>query len=122
MDSEALKQMDYESFKGHMEQQWRIFDREATEAKNSQQALEWMVDWYRRLPTECEEFAGQVVSEWLVTGSDAQRFDALVLARRFRLSSAAPALVALRDRLREDEAPPARFELKKVEAVLHQLG
>lgn len=114
--------MEYEGFRRHMNHQWEIFDREATEAKNSREALAWISDWYRRIPTECEDFASKVVSEWLLADNGRKRFDAIAVVSEHHLVNAVPALKALRDRLGKTAGAPARHDREQVEKVLRELG
>jgi hypothetical protein len=84
-------------------------------------ALERLSELYRGLSQSERGFADQVLAEWLKSDQEARRFDAVALIREFRVTSAAPALRDLAQRLTRSDDPGAPFEREKVEGLLQEL-
>jgi hypothetical protein len=100
---------------------WESADREALELKDSYLALDRLHTLYHGLDSSERELADQVVAEWLLSGEEAKRFDAVALIRDFKIASAVPALQRLADELDRSDDPGARFEREKVDGLLAEL-
>lgn len=66
--------------------------------------------WYRRLDEEHRLLADVVIADWLLSDSEAKRFDAVGMVREFRIKQAVTALSDLARRLACESYPAARFE------------
>jgi hypothetical protein len=74
-----------------MESYRRSADEEAQSLKDSYLALDRLHAVYRKFDAEEKAMAGQVLSEWALSGDENVRFDAVALIDDFKVASAAPA-------------------------------
>jgi hypothetical protein len=65
--------------------------------------------------------ADVVIAEWVLSGDEKKRFDALVMIADMNISSARSALEILVRRLASDPNPGARFESAKVDRIITAL-
>lgn len=99
----------------------RAAETEGQASREGMLPLERLRDAYSRF-TPLEQVLGeQVLAEWLDSGDENRRFDALALIDEFRIAAAVPALGRLADRLKESRAPGAPFEREKIGRVLDRL-
>lgn len=108
-------------FRREMDQYWESVDREALEMKDSYLALDRLHSLYRRLDEDERALADEILCEWVLSDTEAKRFDAMAVIREFRVSRAVPALEQLSRRLRGRGEPGAPFEQEKIEGLLSEL-
>jgi hypothetical protein len=113
--------MRLDAFRARMNSYRKDLDDEAAALKHSQMALAKLLTWYRGLSSDERRLADSVLDEWIISESEAVRFDALALIDEFKVTTATSALRRLADRLGSSPAAGAPFELKKIERVLRDL-
>jgi hypothetical protein len=86
--------------------------------KDSFSALDRLKGWYQRLDDRDRAQANRVIADWLLSETEAKRFDAVALVRGFRITEAVPALRELSQRLALQSTPGAPFEREKVDTLL----
>ena len=96
-------------------------DQEAKALKESNLALERLHRFYGSLEAEDRILADQVLDEWILSGDENVRFDAMSLVDDFSILTALPALKELAHRLSASVAPSAPYELTKVNRVIGDL-
>jgi hypothetical protein len=97
-------------------------EREATVLKESYLELERLLGFYQKLDPAERSMADQVIAEWVLSGDENLRFDALALVDEFRIRAAMPALGALSTRLASSAAPSAPYERQNVDRILLELA
>lgn len=75
-------------FRREMDQYWGSVDNEALEMKDSYLALDRLHSLYRRLDDAERALADQVLSEWVLSDTEAKRFDAMAVIGEFRVRRA----------------------------------
>lgn len=105
-----------------MDEFWESANREAREFKDSYLALDRLIALYRSFGQVERKLADDVLAQWVLSGSEAKRFDALALIRNFGIASAVPALHTLAVKLEHSDDPGAPFEREKVMALLSELN
>lgn len=108
-------------FRREMDQYWASVDREALEMKDSYLALDRLHSLYRRLDEADRALADEVLCEWVLSDTEAKRFDAMAMIRAFRVEHAVPALEQLSRRLENSDEPGAPFEQEKIGGLLSEL-
>jgi hypothetical protein len=112
--------MKLDEFRSKMETHRRAADDEARQLKDSYYALAKLESLYRTLDREERALADQVISEWVLSGDEGRRFDALSLIEDFHIKSARPALAVLTARLASSVQPGAIFECHKVDRIIKE--
>ena len=87
----------------------------------SQEAVLRLSHAYTLLQPDERRVVDEVLSEWLYSEDENQRFDALALIREHRIVSAVRALEELAQRLAHSDDPGAPYELAKVKRIVNQL-
>ncbi len=100
----------------------KVANEEALSLKNSQLALERLQAVFRRFTSAERVLADKILAEWILSDDETVRFDAMVLADRFRIRDVTPALSELAHRLRHSKVPSAVYELKLVDRVAAALA
>jgi hypothetical protein len=114
--------MNIESFRLRMNGFWHDVDLEAATLKGSYLALEMLHGFYAKLDHSEKNLANIVLSEWLLSGSESKRFDALALIGEFSIISTMPALDELARMLSRNDSPSAPFDLAKVNRLIEKLS
>lgn len=114
--------MKLDEFRREMEEYRRDVDEEARSLKDSYLALERLQTLYRKFDADQREMADRVLAEWVVSGDEKVRFDALALIDEFRIASGITALRELADRLTTSGAPGAPYELQKVQRIMRSIA
>lgn len=111
-----------EDFRAAADRLWETVNEEADRLKDSYVALDRLYAWYRQLDTLERPVADEVVAGWVMSDTEAKRFDAVALIREFEVVRAVPALRELARRLGKSGDPGAPFEREKVESLAAELG
>ena len=90
--------------------------------KDSYLALERLLRFYQKLDPAEQRMADQVIAEWVLSGDENVRFDALALVDQFRIGAAMSALGTLSTRLASSASPSAPYEHQKVARILLELA
>jgi hypothetical protein len=96
-------------------------DERATALKDSQLALDELLQLYERLDDSERALANDVIAEWVASDDEKLRFDALALIDRYVIGGAVESLQGLAERLRVMRTPGAPYELQKVDRILRRL-
>jgi hypothetical protein len=114
--------MNFGEFRKQMETFRNSVDKEARALKDSQLALTWLYDFYRKLDVSERSMADRVLIAWALSQDENLRFDALALIDEYKVTAAIPALWSLAERLGSSSTPGAPYELQKVNRILLGLG
>jgi hypothetical protein len=114
--------MTLDEFRKQMEEFHRSVDDEAMSMKDSYLAVDRMFELYKRFDPEERVMADQVLAEWALSEDETIRFDAQALIRKFKITSAIPALQKLAERLAVTRTPGAPYELQIVKRLIGILG
>lgn len=101
---------------------WERVNREALEFKDSYLALDRLSDFSAGLAPEELERADEVLADWVRSGDEGRRFDAMALIRRFRVTAAVPVLRELAADVAGSDRPGAPFEREKAEQLARELA
>jgi hypothetical protein len=77
---------------------------------------------YQKFDATEREMADQVLAEWVLSGDENTRFDAMALIGDFKIERTIPALKELAGRLTSSRAPGAPYEIKAIERLLSELN
>ena len=111
----GLSRADFESL-------WARLDAEAMAAKQSQEATVRLTSFYGRLDAGDREVVDEVLAEWVVSGDDRRRFDALALICEFEIRSAVPALRTRLESVPEESGGPLTDERERLERLVVALS
>ena len=100
---------------------WSEVSRRYIEAKDSQGAIVELFGLYSKLDPGERKAANKELFEAIRAGDDLERWDALAIANKFKLTDAMPYLDELAARLLLDDSPGAPFELAKVQKIIERL-
>jgi hypothetical protein len=104
---------------------WQEFrqsvDMAARDAKSSQDALLKLSDRYASLGAEEREIVDGLISDWVLSADEGERFDGVALVSEHSIRLALPALQRLATRLATDSSPGAPYERAKVIRVIRRL-
>ena len=114
--------MNPDEFRREMEAYRQAVDDQAKALKDSYYALDRQRARYQRLDATERVLANELLAEWVLSGDEAKRFDALALIDDFRIVSATPALRQLADRLESSSEPGAPYEWQKVNRLIGELA
>jgi hypothetical protein len=112
--------MALEEFRNEMNSYRRAVEDEAFKSKDSYLALERLHRLYKKFDASEREMADQVLAEWVLSGDENTRFDAMALIGDFKIERTIPALKELAGRLTSSRAPGAPYE--KIERLLSELN
>jgi len=113
--------MTYDEFREKLEAWWLATDAREVARKNSQGALLALMDFYEALEPDERALADQVFAEWIGSGNDRKRFDALAMVDRFRILAASAQLRIAEAEIATRQDHEAPYELAKVRRVLDRL-
>jgi hypothetical protein len=113
--------MDPLEFRERMNEFWRSATKDASERKDPHLGILELNALYESFDAEERNLADQVIAGWALSDDEGKRFDALSLISDYAITTAAPLLAKLADRLRTTQTPGAPFELEKVEKILLSL-
>jgi hypothetical protein len=97
-------------------------DAEARAMKESQAAVVELSQRYALLDPEARAVVDELLSEWVLSDDENQRFKALAVISDHRIVSALPALRKLLVRLDDSAAPGAPYEQAKIRRIVTRLG
>ena len=100
----------------------KVANEEALSLKNCQLALDRLQALYRGFTSTERVLVAKILAEWILSEDETVRFDAMVLADRFRIRDVTPALSELAHRLRHSKVPSAVYELKQVDRLAAALA
>ena len=111
---------------GEAAQRWaemrRQMNERAVRSKSSQSVVGEISREYRLLGADERADVDVVLRSWLLSGDEAERFDAVAVVDDNEVCSAIPALRELMDRLEGSDEPGAVYEWAKVNRVLGRLA
>jgi hypothetical protein len=110
--------MTLNEFRESLEAWWLETDAREVARKNSQGALLAFIDLYERLDSDERELADRIIAEWVASGNERKRFDALAMVDHFRIRAATAQLKTAEAELAERKDPEAPYELAKVRRIL----
>lgn len=96
--------------------------RRAVESKSSQSVVVELSREYRRLSSDDRAEVDVLLSSWLLSADEAERFDAVAVIDDNEVCSAIPALRELMDRLEASDERGAVYEWAKVNRLLGRLA
>jgi hypothetical protein len=111
-------EVDLDEIRQRMESCRGNAEETAKSLKDTHVVLEKLSQLYRRFGPDERSVADRVISDWLLAKDENLRFDAAALIHELGISSAAPELKILMDRLTADSTPGAPFERQKAARIL----
>jgi hypothetical protein len=117
----VVRQMTFEEFRREMNEYRKSAEERAKELKDPQIVSEKLHSLYRSFDAQERIMADGVVIEWVLSGEEGIRFDALALVEEFRIRTAIPALLELVSRLGNQCTPGAPFERAKTDRIIAEL-
>jgi hypothetical protein len=111
-----------DEFRQKMESWWQETDARELALKNSQGALLELMALYKGLNSAEQTLADRVFAEWLASGNNRKKFDALAAIDQFQIRSAVPQLRILESEITKRQDHEAPYELAKVRRMLERLS
>lgn len=105
-----------------LEAEWVRIDREAAARKDHHGAILGLANLYRSISVKVRHVADDVVIGWAESDDPKKRFDGLMLIDKFAITTAAPRLGQLAERLRDSSAPFSASDHQKVNEVIGRLS
>jgi hypothetical protein len=110
--------MNGDAFRVEFDKWWHATNDRELAAKNSHGALLQLIKVYEGLTDSERLLLDQLFCEWIESGDEFKRFDALAMVDRFGIRSCMSALQHYQHRLRKATAPDTPYEVAKVEKIL----
>lgn len=106
--------MTLDEFRAEITSYWHSADDFARSFKDPSIVLSRLLALYRKFNEAEKIMADQIFCEWVLSGNERLRFDALALIDELKISSALYALDRLTERMSLSVEPGAPYELKKI--------